>query len=170
MPVLLVRLVDRNECDVTIEVKPDLKDGRWVGQHFIKQVTSWDLWECQYCGRSETDKFGFSDFKCTGSVDVPLSHRIKALPVGSPMRWGCKDCSAEAKTVTDLGALRCDGPEETQVHSGPAAWLCGVGSGHVCGEPEPKESILEEAQRLVTGDRQEAYSHPKHDFATTAKF
>lgn len=35
---------------------------------------------------------------------------------------------------------------------------------------ESTETILGEAQRLVTGDRQEAYSHPKHDFATTAKF
>jgi hypothetical protein len=35
---------------------------------------------------------------------------------------------------------------------------------------EMTENILEESLRLVTGDRQDAYSHPKHDFATTAKF
>ena len=31
------------------------------------------------------------------------------------------------------------------------------------------ETILEEAQRLVTGDRQDDYDHPSHDFAKTAK-
>jgi hypothetical protein len=60
--------------------------------------------------------------------------------------------------------------EKTVIHEGPATYLCSVGAGHVCEEPEPTETILEEAQRLVTGDRQDAYSHPKHDFATTAKF
>ena len=37
-------------------------------------------------------------------------------------------------------------------------------------QQDPAENILQESLRLVTGDRQEAYSHPKHDFATTAKF
>lgn len=32
----------------------------------------------------------------------------------------------------------------------------------------PSENILEEANRLVSGDRQEAYSHPHHDYVCTA--
>lgn len=32
-----------------------------------------------------------------------------------------------------------------------------------------KETVLQEAQRLVYGDRQKAYSHPARDYARTAK-
>lgn len=139
---------------MTIEVKPDLKDGRWVGDHFIKLNLSWDLWECDHCGRTETEPSGYKDFECCPSLGADghrtkQRHRVKALPFGSPMRWGCKDCSAEAKAITDLSSLSCDGPETTQVHSGPAAFLCGVGSGHVCGgAPGRFEELLDQMRDL----------------------
>lgn len=90
------------------------------------------------------------------------------------MQWECASCDTTAKTEFLLNMVACDPVEETRVHTGPASFLCGVGHGCVCGEhddePKPKEPILAESLRLVTGDRHDAYSHPKHDFATTAKF
>lgn len=43
-----------------------------------------------------------------------------------------------------------------------------VVEGVPCSCDTKPETILEEAQRLVYGDRQEAYGHPRDDFGRTA--
>ena len=48
-------------------------------------------------------------------------------------------------------------------------WLPNLLAQGYAGE-DAGESILDEAERLVSGERGGAYSHPAHDFATTARF
>ena len=131
------------------------------------------LWQCDHCREIKwltSFKGGACQPRYQPEKPVAPPHQRAFTATDKGMRWNCTYCGAEAKTAELLDMVACNPLEETRIHTGPASWLCDTGAGHVCDEPAPDETILDEAKRLVTGDRQEAYSHPKHDFATTAKF
>lgn len=107
---------------------------------------------------------------------------VAVLPGWEASRGACLEVLiAAALELPVWDATQPHAPDPAEFHKEPpfasylsdcmAAphWLPGLLAKGYAGE-DAGESILAEAERLVGGERGEAYSHPEHDFGTTADY
>ena len=125
-------------------------DGQWVGNHYIAYGGK-EAWACANCKQQKAFSLNFRAFACEPvyKSEKPAAPKHQVRYDSQSARVECTYCGAQATTEYLLDMVACDPLEETRVHTGPAAWLCDTGAGHVCAEPESRfEQLLAQMKEL----------------------
>lgn len=112
----------------------------WIGNHNIAPLSPHEhaRLQCVNC-EQVADPEWFKKHACESQYKYE-----KATPI--PDQWA--GAILRAQEFDEFVYANLPEPEP-QVHSGPAAFLCGVGAGHVCGEPASRFSdLLRQMQEL----------------------